>query len=199
MPSNLLLAKIIGPCSFLVALGKLVTMRTEITDNILDIYGFQLDLNVSPFTGAPDLTIQSIAKGDSITTAPDVDSHPPLPTSNSPVRIGLPTEIPAPGEPRASFGGPGSIVDITFAIPADAVSGQSYQVSLTDVILAGPGNQAIQQARGELELNLSAIAASFVALIFVVIANAHSSAMAQIIGMRSSVVKPGERKASEHS
>jgi len=128
--------------SAIVAPGEVVTVPVEITGDVRDVYGFQLDLEVTPSSGAPALTIDAIGKGGAATTLPAIDSHPAPPTGG-PVRIGLSTEIPAAGAPRPVFHGPGAIAQVRFSIPAIAVPGQSYALGLSRVFFAGPGNQAI--------------------------------------------------------
>ncbi len=98
--------------SAVVVPGDTVTIPVEISDDVLNVYGFQLDMEVTPSTGAPALTIQNITKGLAVTTLPDIDSNPLSPTTDGYVRIGLPTEIPATGDPRPAFDGPGAIVNI---------------------------------------------------------------------------------------
>jgi PKD repeat protein len=129
--------------SAVVAPGDTVTLPVEITGDVQHIYGFQIDLDIIPSSGAPNLTIQNISKGAAATTAPNIDSNPLAPAAASHMRIGLPTEIPSAGNPRPNFSGPGAIVAIQFVVPSSAVIGQSYQLNLSNVILAGPGNLAI--------------------------------------------------------
>lgn len=128
--------------SALVAPGEIVSIPIEISSEIKDVFGFQLDLAVSPSPSAPPLTIENLAKGQAITINPDLDAYPSTPTW-PPIRLGLPTEVPAIGDMRPYFNGPGTIIWVELAIPASAQIGQSYQIDLTGVILAGPGNQAI--------------------------------------------------------
>jgi hypothetical protein len=125
--------------SAIVAPGDRVIIPIEISDKVQDVYGFQLDLEVTPL-GL--LRIENVTKGSAVTTSPDIDSNP-LPPTFQGVRIGLPTEIPVPGDPRPDFDGPGSIVDVEFEIPADAAEGDTYQLNLSNVILAGPDNLEI--------------------------------------------------------
>lgn len=138
-------AQTIGIRSAAVAPGDTVTLPVEISEDVQGIYGFQFDMQVIPSAGAPDLTIDKMTKGTAVTTAPDLDSNPPLPVAAGSVRIriGLPTEIPAFGIPRPDFNGPGSMVNLEFTAPASAETGQSYQLILNNVILAGPDNMAI--------------------------------------------------------
>jgi len=135
-------AQTIAVRSAVVTPDSVVSIPVEISDDVLDIFGFQLDVDVIPSADAPSLSIENIGKGAVVTTAPDIDTNPTVPTLPG-VRIGLPTEIPAPGDLRPSFDGPGSIVDVEFLIPSDATAGQTYQVNLSNVILAGPGNGAV--------------------------------------------------------
>ncbi|MBI5267440.1 MAG: hypothetical protein HY851_09440, partial [candidate division Zixibacteria bacterium] len=129
--------------SAVVAPGASVMVPVEISGDVQGIRGYQMDLQATPSSGAPDLSLQAISKGAAVTTAPNVDTNPVLPVSSGSLRIGLPTEIPASGNPVPDFNGPGSIVDLTFTVPPGAVIGQSYQIGLSQVILAGPDSLAI--------------------------------------------------------
>ncbi len=130
--------------SAITAPGDTITIPVEINGETQDIYGFQTDLEITPSGGAPEITIDTITKGAAVTTSPETDSNPSAPASGGTVRIGLPVEIPAQGEARPSFSGPGAVTNIQLSIPADAQSGQSYQLRLNNTILAGPGNKAIE-------------------------------------------------------
>jgi len=132
-------AQTIAVRSAVVSPGDTVTLPIEISQDVTGIFGFQLDLDVIPPSGASLLRIDDISKGGAVTIAPIVDSNPIPPTFQG-VRIGLSTEIPAEGDPRPTLDGPGSIVNIDFLVPADATVGQGYHINLTNVIFAGPGN-----------------------------------------------------------
>ena len=60
------LAQTIGIQSAIVQPGDTIAIPVEISTDILDVYGFQLDLQVTPSAGAPDLTIDSMAKGAAV-------------------------------------------------------------------------------------------------------------------------------------
>ncbi|MDZ4384712.1 MAG: Ig-like domain-containing protein, partial [Nitrospirota bacterium] len=128
--------------SGMAAPGAVITLPVEITGDVQDIYGYQLDVTAVPSSGAPGLTLGAIANGSIVTTSALVESHPAVPTTQ-PVRIGLSTVIPAPGDPRPVFDGPGAMAQLTFNVPVTAVMGQSYLINVSGVLLAGPGNQAI--------------------------------------------------------
>src|SRR3990172_8054344 len=107
--------------SGIAAPGDSITLPVEITGDVQDVYGFQLDVTTVPSSGAPGLTLGSIANGSIVTTSATVESHPAVPTTQ-PVRIGLSNVIPAPGDPRPLFDGPGAIAGLTFEVPVSAMA-----------------------------------------------------------------------------
>ena len=135
-------AQTVAVRSAVVAANSVVAVPIEISEQVKDILGFQLDLGVTGPEGAAPLRINNIRKGAAVATSPDIDSNP-LPPTFEGVRIGLPTEVPALDEPRPDFDGPGAIVEVEFQVPVDAVQGQTYRLNLENVILAGPDNLKI--------------------------------------------------------
>ncbi|MDY6837598.1 MAG: PKD domain-containing protein [Thermodesulfobacteriota bacterium] len=135
-------ARTLGIRSAIVAPGEEVTIPIEISADVLDVVGFQLDLEMAGPQSVGLLLINEISKGTAVTTTSDLDSNP-LPPTHQGMRILLPTEIPAVGEPIPEFDGPGVIVDVQFLVPGDAEVGHAFHLDLSNVILAGPENEQI--------------------------------------------------------
>ncbi len=130
-------AQTVAPRSGLVAPGDVVTVPVEVSAQVAGVSTFQMDLAVTPSAGASSATLNGVTKGSAVTTAPGIDYNPAL------ARIGLPSEIPAAGQPKPTFDGPGTVVALQFTIPGSATAGQSYSIGLSNVIFAGPGNAAV--------------------------------------------------------
>lgn len=128
--------------SALVAPGDTVIIPIEISGDVTDVYGFQLDLEKVAPQNAALLKIESVSKGDALTLSFSVDTNP-LPPTFQGMRIGASTVIPAWNYPRPVFSGPGAVFDLEILVPDDATSGQVYNLNLNHVIFAGPGNQPI--------------------------------------------------------
>ncbi|MBL3529592.1 MAG: hypothetical protein JMN29_18155, partial [gamma proteobacterium endosymbiont of Lamellibrachia anaximandri] len=127
--------------SAIVIPGQVVSIPVEITPDVLGVHGYQFYLDVVPSAGAPVPTIGSVNSGSVVNISADLQTQPGTPTV-APIQIGLFVAFP-PTDPIQSFDGPGSIADINFTIPLDAIIGQNYQLELSDLTLVGAGGESI--------------------------------------------------------
>ncbi|MBL3618932.1 MAG: PKD domain-containing protein, partial [gamma proteobacterium endosymbiont of Lamellibrachia anaximandri] len=127
--------------SAIVIPGQVVSIPVEITPDVLGVHGYQFDLDVVPSAGAPVPTIESVNSGSVVNISADLQTQPGTPTV-APIQIGLFVAFP-PTDPIQSFDGPGSIADINFTIPLNAIIGQNYQLELSDLTLVGAGGESI--------------------------------------------------------
>ncbi len=116
--------------------GESVTLPVHMSADIPGVTGFQFDVWAAPLDSAPSLSITGISKGAAVTLSQAMDTNPLLPDPG-PVRAGLPVAIPVSGAIIPSFDGPGTLALLTVNIPSDAREGQSYQIDLNNVVLAG--------------------------------------------------------------
>lgn len=135
-------AQTIAVRSAVVFPGDTITIPVEISSDVTEVYGFQLDLEKIAPQNAALLRINNVKRGSALTLSSSVDTNP-LPPTFQGMRIAASTVIPSGNDPRPTFSGPGAVFDMEILIPSDATAGQVYHLILNHVIFAGLESQPI--------------------------------------------------------